>query len=279
MPTTAAGIHWDDRGPATAPPVLLIEGLSGQMIGWRDAFCDLLVHKGLRVLRMDNRDAGLSRHESGPYSINDMATDAIDVLDDAGIERVTLVGQSMGGMITQHAALNHPERVAGAVLFYTTPTVRDVNPGALVPTMVAPTSKAQAIEAFLDADKATTSPAYGYDLEWKTELAGLMFDRNPDRSGIARQQNAVAAMPDLIPRLGTLKIPVALIHGRADELIHPRGSVRLMEELPQAELHLFAGMGHEVAPALWPDFAHIIARTVRRIMQPQPTPDAFPISA
>lgn len=260
MPTTSSGMYWDTRGPAHAPAVLLLEGHTAQLIGWREEFCDLLVTRGLHVLRMDNRDVGLSRHEQAPYEIADMAGDVRDVIDDAGLERVTIVGQSMGGLIAQHVALDYPESVAGLVLFYTTSEIRDIDPLVLATEIRIPESREDAVAAFLSGDRATTSPAWGYDEEWKRELADRMFDRDPDRSGLRYQQAAIAGMPDITVRLERLEIPVALIHGRADATIAPRGSERIAEHIPQAELHLYPGMGHEIAPALWDDFARIIAR-------------------
>ena len=269
MPTTSSGMYWDTRGPEKAPAVLLLEGHTGQLIGWREEFCDLLVAQGLRVLRMDNRDAGLSRHERSEYQIADMADDVRDVITHAGLSQVTLVGQSMGGMIAQHAALNFPELVAGLVLFYTTPDISDIAADILTTEVVLSETREQAIAAFLDGDRGTASPAWGYDEEWKRELAGRMFDRDPDRSGYRYQRAAVAGMPDLTPRLHHIQVPVALIRGRADAQISPRGSERIAHQVRQAELHLYAGMGHEIAPALWEDFVSIITRIATHTPQLQ----------
>jgi pimeloyl-ACP methyl ester carboxylesterase len=266
MPTTPTGMYWESRGSEDAPPVLLIEGFTGQLIGWREAFCDLLAAADLRVLRMDNRDIGRSRHEPVPsaYTIADMANDVVDVVTDAGLSQVTLVGQSMGGMIAQHTALDHPDIVAGAVLFYTTPTLADITPDVLAAEPAQPTTREEAIAAFLEGDSGTTSPAYGYDNAWKRELAGRMWDRDPSWAGIRNQREAIRRLKDLQPRLSELTIPVSLIHGRDDALISPRGSLRIAEHVPRSELHLYPGMGHEIAPALWPDYVNIIARTTQK---------------
>jgi pimeloyl-ACP methyl ester carboxylesterase len=263
MTTTNTGLYFDDRGSADTPAVLLIEGYGGQLIGWRDAFCDLLIERGLRVLRMDNRDIGLSRHhhDDPGYSIADMASDVVEVLDHAGIAQATIVGQSMGGLIAQHVALDFPDRVRSVVLFYTAPSLAAIDPGALEPTPPQPTSRPEAVQAFLTMDRATASPVYGYDEEWKRKLGGEMFDRDPLRDGVPRQREAIASMPDLTPRLHELQMPIAVIHGRDDAVISPAGALTITAEIPQAELHLFPGMGHEVPPALWNDFVPIIART------------------
>ena len=266
MPTTPSGMYWDSQGPLDGPPVLLIEGYTGQLIGWREEFCAMLTAKGLRVLRMDNRDIGLSRHEleGATYSISDMADDVREILDDAGMDKATIVGQSMGGLIAQHVALNHPDRVAGLVLFYTTPTINYVSDGVFQSDIVIPQTHAEAIDVFLAGNRDTASPAYAYDEAAQRLLASRMYDRDPDQSGVPRQRNAVRQMPDLTDRLSNITVPVALIHGRDDALISAQGSLRIAEQVPQAELHLYPGLGHEIAKALWPDFVAVVERTVRR---------------
>lgn len=264
MPTTLSGIYWESQGPGDGHPVLLLEGYTGQLIGWRDEFCAMLTRKGLRVLRMDNRDVGLSRHEpeGATYTIADMAGDVREVIEDAQVSRVTIVGQSMGGMIAQLVALNHPEVVAGLVLFYTTPTPIDINENVFTSEIVVPQTREEAIAGFLAGNRDTASPAYAYDEPGQRRLAGLMYDRDPDQSGLTRQREAIRRMPDLTERLPELTVPVALIHGRDDALISHRGSLRLSEQIPHAELHLYPGLGHEIARPLWTDFAGTIARTV-----------------
>lgn len=266
MPTTTTGIYWESQGPADAYPVLLLEGYTGQLIGWRDEFCAMLTGEGLRVLRMDNRDVGLSRHEpeGATYTISDMADDVREVIESAQISRVTIVGQSMGGLIAQHLALNHSDRVAGVVLFYSTPTITDINENVFQSEIVIPQAREEAIEVFIAGNRDTASPAYIYDEPGQRQLAGRMYDRDPDQSGLPRQREAIRHMPDLTERLPELKVPVALIHGYDDALISHRGSLRLSEQIPQAELHLYPGLGHEIARPLWNDFAGIIARTVLR---------------
>jgi len=170
----------------------------------------------------------------------------------------------MGGLIAQHVALNHPDRVAGLALFYTTPNITDVSEGVFQGEVVIPQTHAEAIEVFLAGSKDTASPAYAYDEEAQRLLASQMYHRNPDQSGVPRQRNAVRQMPDLSCRLSKITVPVALIHGRDDALISAQGSLRIAEQVPQAELHLYPGLGHEIARPLWPDFMAIIERTVKR---------------
>ncbi|MBE7955406.1 alpha/beta hydrolase [Microbacterium sp. R1] len=270
MPVTPSGLFWDSRGPKDAPAVLLIEGHTAQMIGWREPFCDALARRGLRVLRMDNRDAGFSRHELGGYDLRDMADDVRDVISDAGVTQATLVGQSMGGMIAQHTALRYPDVVAGLVLFYTTPNIVDIHPDILTSQVALVENREDAVEAFLDGDRATASPAWGYDEAFKRELANRMYDRDPSRRGYQNQRDAIARMPDLTQDLQQVAVPTAIIHGRADAMISPRGSERIAQSIAHSELHLYPGMGHEVAPALWDDFEMIISRIATSGQKPIP---------
>ncbi len=266
MPITSSGMYWDDHGPADGRPVLLLEGYTGQLIGWRQEFCDLLIAKGLRVLRMDNRDIGLSRHESDgtTYTITDMAQDVRDVIDDAGVTELTVVGQSMGGMIAQQVALLHPDVVRGLVLFYTTPTLRDVAEGILTGTVTIARTRQEAIDGFLAGSQDTASTIYPSDRVGLQQLAEEMYDRDRDQSGLPRQREAIRTMPDLTDCLKNIQVPVALIHGKDDALISYQGSLRLSQHLPNAELHLYPGLGHEIARPLWNDFAAIINHTSRR---------------
>src|SRR3954463_4618598 len=126
-------IEWEERGPSSGEAILLVMGLGAQLIAWRDGFCDLLVEHGYRVIRFDNRDSGLSTFTTGTppglgglasslllrrrgravrYTLSDMADDAVAVLDAAGVRRAHVVGASLGGMIAQTMAIDHPERVA-----------------------------------------------------------------------------------------------------------------------------------------------------------------------
>ncbi|BCW86514.1 alpha/beta hydrolase (plasmid) [Arthrobacter sp. NicSoilE8] len=223
---------------------------------------------------MDNRDIGLSRHEQPgtTYTLADMADDVREVIDAAGIGPATIVGQSMGGLIAQHVALNHPDVVAALVLFYTTPTIRDITEDVFNAEILAPQTRAEAIEVFIEGNRTTVSPAYGYDEVGQRLLAWRMWDRDQDQSGIPRQREAIRHMPDLTGRLPEIDVPVALIHGQDDVLISHQGALRLWDSLPQAELHLYPGMGHEITRALWPDFAAIITRTTQRFFKESTTP-------
>lgn len=265
MPFTPSGIYWESIGDQNDSAVVLIEGYTGQLIGWRDEFCEMLVSERMRVIRVDNRDIGRSRHEPAgtEYTLGDMAGDVAEVITDSGAGRATVVGQSMGGMIAQHLALDHPDLVEAAVLFYTTPSLAPLATDALQPRFVPPASRDEAVELFIAGYRAAASPGFPYDEERQRALAGRMYDRDPDQSGIPRQRAAISRLGDLRVRLGELTMPVALVHGRDDALISPRGSLEILRHVAHAELHLYSGMGHEIVTPLWSEFVSIITRAAR----------------
>jgi pimeloyl-ACP methyl ester carboxylesterase len=262
-------------GPADGAPLLMIQGFSAQMIGWRDGFCRKLVERGLRVIRFDNRDVGLSEKFGGPddldcaYGLADMAADSFRVLDALDLPGAHIVGQSMGGMIAQIMAGTRPQRVRSLSLIYTTPGmvqrhfVPTIDDGSTMPA-AARLSRAEAIDAYARQERMAGSPGYAFDEAWIRELGGLAYDRCHAPDGIVRQWRALMRAPHSLADLERLAMPAAVIHGRADGLIRASAGIELAARLPSAELHLYPGMGHEIVEPLWDEFANIIQRTVRR---------------
>ena len=273
---TTPRIYFESEGDASAPPVVLIEGLGAQMVGWRDAFVVKLVARGLRVIRLDNRDVGLSdmlglaeNHVAG-YSLADMASDVTRMLDALDIPAAHIVGQSMGGAIAQTMAIRYPDRVLSLVLFYTAPGFLPhlLGQAILDSSHVTPPPpdlpRAEAVEAYVENQRVCASPAYGFDETSVRALGALSFDRAYRPDGALRQLSAVSSGEDLRPGLGAVIVPAAVIHGRDDALVKFEAGIEIAQHLPQAELHLYSGMGHQIAQPLWDDFATIIERTVRR---------------
>jgi pimeloyl-ACP methyl ester carboxylesterase len=278
MPVCSADgveIYFETMGPADGAPLLFIEGFTAQLIGWHDAFCALFVAKGMRVIRFDNRDVGLSQKLGGPrdldagYTISDMARDGIAVLDALGIARAHVVGQSMGGMIAQVMAIEHPARIASLSLFYTAPAIEGYalagaaevdSLGQVQPRL----ARAEAIAAAIDRERQSRSPGFAFDEGWATTLATRSFDRCYAPDGVPRQLAAMLRHASRAAELQALDLPVAILHGRDDALLHVSGALDLAAWLPQSEVHLYAGMGHELPRPLWPDFVAIVARTLAR---------------
>ena len=270
-------IYFETMGPQTAQPIVFIEGLSAQMNGWRESFCQMFIDRGMWVIRLDNRDVGLSEMSGTPedvdggYDIKDMALDIFGVLDALDVKSAHIVGQSMGGMIAQMMAITDPQRVRSMTLFYTAPASSDKYRSEEIATMMAQhrqtnpnTSREKAIEEMVESQRFCTSTAYPFDEEWIRELAGLRFDRCYRPDGPVRQAAAASRSPDRLPALGNVDTPTAIIHGRADRLIKIEASLDLARALKNSELHVFHGLGHEIGRPLWDEFARIIERTAKR---------------
>jgi pimeloyl-ACP methyl ester carboxylesterase len=284
-------IEVDDAGPAGAEPLLLVMGLGMQLIGWPDELVALLQREGFRPIRFDNRDAGLSQGfdaagvpnlawaslkarlglavRGTAYTLDDMADDALGVLDALGIERAHVCGASMGGMVAQVLAARHAGRLKSLTLMMTTSGARRL-PG--------PTWHAQRVlmerprTAHIDARvehlarvfAVIGSPAYPAD---PVRLRGRLrtsVQRAWRPDGVARQLHAIVAHGDRSALLAGVRVPTALIHGSADPLVRVAAAHDLQRKIAGASLDAIDGMGHDLPPALLPRFAAIIARNATR---------------
>ncbi len=262
-------------GTAPRPVVLLIMGLGMQLVAWPAEMVQALVAAGYRVLRFDNRDIGLSQHfdhlgkpsvvwayllaklgiqPKSPYSLQDMAQDAIGVLDALGIGQAHVVGVSMGGMIAQRVALAAPTRVASLSSIMSSSGARglpDAKPAVLLTMLSRPTGRRRQdiIDYYLRFFKAIGSPAYPLDPSLMRERVGQAIDRSYHPAGTLRQMLAIAN--DLGPRaalLGRIACPSLVLHGRADPLLpYPCGE-DTARRIPGARLQLIDGMGHDWPP-------------------------------
>jgi pimeloyl-ACP methyl ester carboxylesterase len=278
MPHTENGsprIYFETLGDPAHPPLVLIEGLGAQMIGWPQGFLDRLVDRGLYVITLDNRDVGLSGMMGEPgdvavaYTLSDMAGDVCRVLDTLGLAAAHIAGQSMGGAIAQTLAIDTPARVLSLTLIYTAAvfdasviTEEALGRKDLVPP--ANLTREEAIASYVDSQRPCASTNVPFDEARAAEVGGRSFDRAFRPDGIVRQTSAVLNSPDRRPALAAVTVPTAIIHGRADRLIRDEASIAMAAIMKDAELHLYPGMGHVVSAPLWDDFATIIERTVRR---------------
>jgi pimeloyl-ACP methyl ester carboxylesterase len=255
-------------------PTIFIGGFSAQLIAWHQEFCQKLVDRGLFVIRLDNRDVGLSQKFGGPadaqanYTLTEMADDVFGVLDTLGFASAHVVGQSMGGMIAQVMAIARPERVRSLSLIYTLPGMEYLTDEAKEHLgsgqIVRYATRAEVIEASVAQEKKCSSTEYAFDEEWIRALAGLSYDRCYAPDGVARQASAVRSSGNRLENLKSLGMPVAIVHGRADRLVRAEASVEMARAMKNAELHLYSGMGHELVRSLWDEVANIVARTVAR---------------
>jgi pimeloyl-ACP methyl ester carboxylesterase len=259
-------LAYETFGDPGDPAVLLIMGLGAQMIFWPEELCEALAQTGRFVIRFDNRDAGRSTildlsppnflhvaagEAEAPYLLQHMADDAVGLLDHLAIERAHVVGASMGGMVAQRVAIDHPERVLTLASIMSTtgdPEVGRTTPEAMEVLMTAPpTDRDGYIEGTVTARGVIGSkPA---DEVRTRDLAGRSFDRGYHPDGTARQLAAIAASPDRGPELRQLAVPTVVIHGADDPLIGVSGGEATAAAIPGSELVVIEGMGHDMP--LW----------------------------
>lgn len=283
-------IEVDIQGPEHGEPILLIMGLGMQLIGWPDELVQLLVQRGFRVIRHDNRDVGLSQgfdrlgvpnvmvealrqrlrlRVRAPYQLADMAADALGVLDALGIERAHLCGASMGGMIAQHLAIDATERVASLTLLMTSSGSRRL-PGPTWPVrrqlMARPMGPGQdaAIAWVQQLFRAIGSPAYPTDASTAQRKATAIVQRSWHPAGSVRQLLAIVADGDRSSWLPRIQAPTAVVHGEADPLLPLACGEQLARLIPHAQMESIAGMGHDLPDALMPRLAEGIGALVAR---------------
>ncbi|MFF7314910.1 alpha/beta fold hydrolase [Streptomyces sp. NPDC008137] len=258
MITTPTGVSltYDTFGDPDRPPLLLIQGLGAHMLGWRADFCRQLADEGFHVLRFDNRDVGLSqKFPQGGYTLADMANDTAGLLTALDIPAAHIVGQSMGGMVAQQLALDHPTRVLTLALVYTAPSTDFLAGRDLVDERThrpRARNRDEAIALYLDNEAVCASPGYAQDIAWLRELGGQMYDRDYDPDGIERQLESLDNSPDRTPRLHHITVPTTILHGDGDRLISADGSTLMHELIADSKLTIYPGMGHELPRPLWP---------------------------
>ena len=279
MPKIAANgleFEYDEFGKRSNPPMLLVMGLGAQMITWDDEFCQAIAGKGFRVIRYDNRDIGLSSHldhhgmpdlagvTSGeaepPYTLDDMAADGIHLLQALGIDKAHVVGASMGGMIVQLMAINHPQNVLSLTSIMST-TGRGATPPtdeAMEALTATPQFEREAyIEQALKAGRVFAGPSF--DEAKARDRAARSYDRSFHPIGFARQYAAILAAPSRVEALARLNIPTLVIHGKDDTLVPPDNGLMTHQAVPDAELMLLDGMGHNIPENHWDTVATAIA--------------------
>jgi pimeloyl-ACP methyl ester carboxylesterase len=281
-------IEVDDQGPPEGPPILLIMGLGMQLTGWPEPLVQDLVGRGFRVVRIDNRDAGLSQgfdasgtpnlawgalryflHLPVPsiYSLADMAGDCVAVLDALGIDRAHVCGASMGGMIAQHVAAARPERVSQLTLMMTTSGARRLPQPSLKVRAALLDQRGGNAEG-VDAEVARLmhlfsligSPAYPPDAEELRDRLGASVRRAWRPGGVARQLVAVAADGDRTPLLSRISAPTHIVHGAADPLVPVAAAHDLHAKIAGSTLEIIDGMGHDLPAQLLPRLAAEIGR-------------------
>lgn len=262
-------LEYETFGDPASPPLLLIGGLGTQMISWDEEFCELMASRGFWVIRFDNRDAGLSTwiERDGSYSLDDMAADAVGLLDAVGIGAAHIVGASMGGFIAQLIALDHPERVLTLTSMISGPggedTVEPTPEGMAVLLPPAPKTREERIDLGVWAKQKLLGPSDPFDEPYERDRITRAVDRAYHPAGFIRQLQAIGAAPSRLPRLRALHIPALVVHGDADILVPVDNGRRVAAAIPGARLLEIPGMGHDVPRRVWPEVVDAIADLAR----------------
>lgn len=289
-------LHYESIGRDGDPPIVLVMGLSMQMIVWPDAFCAMLVANGFRVIRFDNRDIGLSSHLDAfgvpsiplaylkflahlpmraPYLIDDMARDTAGLIDALGLGPAHVVGASMGGMIAQNLAAHFPERVASLTSIMSTTGRRSLpqptwkTRRALLQVPAKPGDVEGAIRRMMGVLRIIGSKSYPAGAMQLRELCERHVRRSNHPAGGARQLLAIAASGDRTAIVGRIRAPTLVMHGDEDPLVLPACGAETMQVIrdggAEARLAVIPGMGHDFPVPLMSRIAEEIAAHCRTL--------------
>lgn len=272
-------IEYDEAGPRDGVPFLFINGFGSQMTSWPEEFRRALTDAGLRFIRFDNRDVGLSQKFTGmvpqkgnppPYKLADMASDAAGLLDALGITSAHIAGCSMGGMIAQLVALDHPEKTRSLISIFSTSSDPSLPPSALeaqaaLTTRPPSNERADVVAHSLKGRRTYASTRWPFDEARLSELVGRNYDRSYYPEGTTRHWAAILAGPPRTERLKGLAVPTLVLHGSADTLIRPEAGRHTAHCIAGAEYHEIEGWGHDMPLPAIPEVSGLILDFVKRV--------------
>ncbi len=289
IPANGIRIEYDTFGNPSSPAIVLINGLGVQMIYWEDAFCDQLADEGHYVIRYDNRDIGLStkfddfgvpdipgamaalsRGEKieTAYTLEDMADDAVGLIRALGIEKAYFCGSSMGGIIAQTVAANHPECVLGLISIMSSsgdPKLPSPKPEVMEALLTpSPDTRKEYIEHNVNYWRIVGSPVFEYDEDRIRKRAAAAFDRSHYPYGKSRQMLAVISRGNRKEVLKSITVPTLVIHGTEDPLVPVQAAYDIAETIPNAKLVTVEGMGHDMPVDTWPVIISAISGHTKR---------------
>jgi pimeloyl-ACP methyl ester carboxylesterase len=274
---------YETFGDPDDTPILLVMGLATQMIAWHEDFCEQLAERGFYVVRFDNRDIGRSTHfdfrpptmgqmlrrQVGPeqYTLSDMAEDAAALLRELGIAPAHVVGASMGGMIGQMLAAEHPEAVRSLTSIMSNTGSRwQGQPTLAVYRYLLkppPRDREGYIERSAEVFGLVGSTGFDRDEQYIRERAGISYDRGFDVRAGGRQLGAIVASGDRTEKLRRITAPTLVIHGSVDKMIRPSGGRATARAIPGARLMVVEGMGHDLPRGVWPRLLDSISEQAR----------------
>lgn len=282
-------IHYELRGDAAGPPLLLVMGLGSQLVRWPEKFLAEFERRGFRLVLFDNRDVGLSTHlhEAGmpnlievlqatgagkpadvAYTLDEMATDSVAVLDAVGIDRAHVLGVSMGGMVVQTMAIRHADRLASMTSIMSTtgnPEVPPPAPEVAAGLLNPPVETREAfIEQALETDRLIGTKVFPFEEDVFRERAGKAWDRGYDPAGVARQVAAIAAHGNRRDALTGVRVPSLVVHGTDDLLVRIEGGRDTAAAIPGAELVEIEGMAHDLPAPVQGRIAEAVEKLVER---------------
>ena len=280
-------ICYETFGDPGGRPLLLVMGLGGPMTWWPLGLCRRLADAGYFVIRYDNRDTGrssqfrhhrvrrgdlvkafLGRRVTVPYSLRDLADDACGLLDHLGIEKAHVAGISMGGMIAQTMAIEHPDRVLSLTSIMSTTGSRRVGwqDPKLLPHLLRRAGRGRDgyVQGSVDFWRRIASPGFPSSEEEARERAQMTYDRGVSLSGVMRQMVAVLTQRDRTEALRHLDVPTSVVHGLADRMVHVSGGRATARAIPGAELTLVPGMGHDTPDEVFGTLVDAITRAADR---------------
>ena len=277
-------ICYDIFGSADAEPLVLIMGLSAQMVLWDEEFCKQLAQRGFRVIRFDNRDIGKSTKLTGgkrispmdilkmrffgilpqaTYTLTDMAKDTTGLMDALGIRSAHIVGASMGGAIAQEIAIHFPDRIRSLTsIMSTTGNLKLPQPKREAMAMLMsrpPKTKQDYIATFQRNWKILRQGSFPLDEARDVEIAAQCYERGLSPEGVGRQLRAILASGARNKQLASVRTPTLVIHGTVDPLVRPEAGKDTANSVPGAKLVMVEGMGHAIPIPMWPQIIGAIA--------------------
>ena len=272
MPTAINGhieIYYESFGAGDDPAVILLPGMGNQLLIFPEEFCESLVDRGFRVIRMDNRDAGLSSvtTDTDDYTLEDMAVDVIAVLDAERVADAIVLGLSLGGMVAQVVAIRYPERVRALVSLASATGAAAVESASaeVIEALTLPPQPtiAQQVESDLKVRPLWSNPDW-FDEDQMRTYFHTLYERSWVPGGGLRQLTAVARSTDRTAELRALDVPTLVVHGENDTLIPPAAGKLTAELIPGADYLEIEGMSHDFVYQMWPPLIEAVTALAAR---------------